>query len=220
MDLTISSLDIVGYKNQPVPNTWLTHQAPAKHLGIVLPGYRYSADMPPMHYAGRALLEQGADLLSVDYAYYRTDFMKQPKSEQDRWMSSDILAVCDAVLSQCSYETFTLVGKSLGTVAMGHLLADRRFQQAACIWLTPLLTVAQLCSQIETARPRSLFVIGTADHYYKPDMLKQLENITNGRALVLEGVDHSLEIQGDIPGSLRALNQITQVVQEFLEQQA
>jgi hypothetical protein len=35
--------------------------------------------------------------------------------------------------------------------------------------------------------------------------------------LVLEGVDHSLEIPGNIQKSLLALNQIVQVLQEFLD---
>ncbi|HJS17817.1 MAG TPA: hypothetical protein VJ785_03660 [Anaerolineales bacterium] len=216
MELNLSSLDIIGFKDQPVPNTYITHSTPANHLGIILPGYRFSADMPALHYSRRVLLEQGADVLSVDYAYYRTNFMMQEDSEQDQWMSSDVFAASNAGLSQRPYEKVTLVGKSIGTIALGLLLADSRFQQSACVWLTPLLTSERLCSQIEKVRPRSLFVIGTADRYYKPDVLKHLEDITDGHALVLEGVEHGLEIPGDIPKSLSVLNQITQTVQEFL----
>ena len=215
--MKLSSLDVVGYKNQEVPNTFIAHPDPVKHLGIVLPGYRYPADMPPLHYAGQVLVEGGADLLRVDYAYYRTNFMEQSDSEQDKWISSDVLAACDAALSQRSYEKLTLVGKSLGTIAMGHLLSDSRFQKAACVWMTPLLTVDWLCSRIEQLHPRSLFIIGTADQFYKPDILKHLENVTQGRSTIIEGANHGLEIPGDIPKSLSMLNQIVQSLQEFLE---
>lgn len=220
MELKFSSLDVTGYKGQPVPNTSIAHSNPASHLGILLPGYRYSADMPPLHYIRRVLLEQGADTLSVDYVYYRTNFMDQSQEEQDRWISADVFAACNAGLSQHPYEKITLVGKSLGTIAMGHLLADPRFRQATCIWLTPLLTVDWLRTRIEQIHPRSLFIIGTADQFYRPDILKQLETVTSGRALVIEDANHAMEIPGDIHRSVQALNQIVQALQEFLQSTA
>jgi len=216
MEWRLNSLDIVGYQNKPVPNTFIAQPNGAKHLGIILPGYRYPVEMPPLHYAGRILLEGGADLLRVEYAYYGTDFLKHPASEQDQWIASDVMAACEGGLSYRSYEKITLVGKSLGTLAMGHLLAGSRFQKAACIWLTPLLTVEWLPSRIEQTRPRSLFVIGTADKFYQPDLLERLELITGGRSLVLEGVNHALEIPGDISQSLSVLKQMVSAFQEFL----
>jgi hypothetical protein len=218
MEWSLRSLDVVGYKNQPVPNTFIVQANSTRQLGIVLPGYRYSPEMAPLYYAGRILLEGGADLMRIEYAYYRTDFPKQPESEQDKWMSSDVFAACGAALAQRAYEKITLIGKSLGTIAMGHLLADSRFQRATCIWLTPLLTVEWLCARIEQVRPRSLFVIGTADQFYKPDILKRLEQVTDGRTLVIEGVNHALEIPGNIPKSLVVLNQIVQALHEFFKE--
>jgi pimeloyl-ACP methyl ester carboxylesterase len=216
MDVNLSSLDVAGYKNQPVPNTFIAQPNRANHLGVILPGYHYSPDMPPLHYAGRLLLDQGADVLQIEYAYYRTDFSKQPESEQDNWLSSDVFAACNAGLAQRAYEKITLVGKSLGTIAMGHLLADPRFPTAACVWLTPLLTVEWLRARIEQIHPRSFFVIGTADPFYKPEILSHLEQVTNGSSLVIEGANHALEIPGDISKSLTMLNQIVQAVDEFL----
>ena len=216
MEVRLSSLDIVGYKNQPVPNTFITQPKPTQHLGIVLPGYRYSVEMAPLYYAGRILLDQGADVLRIEYAYYRTDFLKQPENEQDRWLSRDVFAACDAGLSYRPYEKITLVGKSLGTIAMGHLLNDSRFQEATCVWLTPLLPVEWLRARIEQIHPRSLFMIGTADQFYKPDILKHLELVTKGYSIVIEDANHGLEIPGDIPKSLAALNQMVQALQEFL----
>jgi hypothetical protein len=217
MEWNLSSLDVPGYKRQPVPNTLFTQPNPVQHLGIVLPGYRYSADMPPLHYAGRILLEAGADLLRIEYAYYRTDFPKQPESEQDRWLSSDVLAVCEAAFSHRSYDNITLIGKSMGTIAMAQLLAHPRFQTATCVWLTPLLTMDWLCSRIEQVHPRSLFIIGTADKFYRSDVLKRLEQVTVGRSLVIERANHALEIPGDIPKSLVVLDQIVEALQEFLK---
>lgn len=216
MEVNFSSLDVVGYKKQQVPNTFITQPNQTRHLGIILPGYRYPAEMAPLYYAGRILLEQGADLLRIEYAYYRTDFLEQSESQQDEWISSDVFAACQSGLSHRAYEKITLIGKSLGTIAMGHLLADPRFQKATCIWATPLLTVEWLQSRIEQTHPRSLFIIGTADQFYQPDVLEHLEHATNGRSVVIEDANHGLEIPNEILKSLAALNQIVQALQEFL----
>ena len=218
--MDIKSLNVVGHKNQQVPNTFIIQPTSTRHLGIILPGYRYSADMPVLHYAGRILLEQGADLLRVEYTYYQTDFKEQPESKQEQWISRDVLAACNAALSQRSYDQITLVGKSLGTIAMGHLLADARFKSATCVWSTPILPLKWLRARIEQIHPRSLFIVGSADELYQPDILRYLESATNGRTLVIEGANHGLEIPESIPKSLAALNHIVQALQEFLSESA
>jgi len=218
MEVSLNSLDVVGYENQPVPNTFITQRNPSHHLGIILPGYRYSVEMAPLYYAARILLEQGAEVLRIEYAYYRTDFLQRSEREEDTWISTDVFAACNRVLSDRSYEKITLVGKSLGTIAMGHLLADSRFHTATCIWETPMLTVEWLRARIEQAHPPSLFVMGTADQFYKPEILKHLERVTNGRSVVIEGANHALEIPGDISRSLLALGQMVQELQEFLNE--
>jgi hypothetical protein len=73
-----------------------------------------------------------------------------------------------------------------------------------------------LRARIEAARPRSLFVIGSADRFYQPDILEQLERVTGGRSLVIEGANHALEIPGDIPKSLDVLDQMVAAMGEFL----
>ena len=217
MELNFNSLEISGYRSQPVSNTWITHPNLSNQLGVILPGYRFSADMPPLHYTRRVLLERGVDTLSVDYTYYRTNFMQQSPSEQGQWISADVFAACNAALSRHPYERITLVGKSIGTLAMGHLLSDPRFQQSACIWLTPLVTVDWLRTRIEQVHPRSLFIIGTEDQFYQPDILRQLENRTHGQTLIIPDATHSLEIPDNIQKSVMALNQMIQAVQEFLD---
>jgi predicted alpha/beta-hydrolase family hydrolase len=214
--MELKPFDVVGYKNQKVPNTFVVQPNPTGHLGIILPGYRHSADMADLHYAGRILREQGADLLRVEYAYYQTDYLSQPESGQDQRISEDIFAVCNACLAFRPYTKITLVGKSLGTRAMGFLLADERFQKANCVWSTLPITTEWLYSRIEQIRPPSLFIIGTADKYYKPEMLEHLVNVTNGRAVIIEDADHGLEVSGSIPRTLMGLGQIVRALQEFL----
>ena len=105
----------------------------------------------------------------------------------------------------------------MGTLAMGHLLAtDARLQQAQCVWLTPLLRDERLRARIKQAKPRSLFVIGTADPHYAPVHLAEVEQATQGQSVVIEGANHSLEIAGHVVQSLQALEQVIRALEGFL----
>ncbi len=45
-----------------------------------------------------------------------------------------------------------------------------------------IMNVERLRSRIEQFHPRSLFVVGTGDKYYIPEVLQRLETATNGNA--------------------------------------
>jgi hypothetical protein len=215
--MEIVSIDSAGYDGKPVPTSMIVHPQTTDHLGIILPGFRHTIDMPDLHYAGLILQHKGADVLRVEYGYSKTDFMNRPEPERAERLSADARAACAAGLQKRAYRKISLIGKSLGTLAMGHLLEDPVYSAAACIWSTPILANAWLCAQIRERRPRSLFIIGTADQFYDPALLGDLVDATGGKALVLEGVHHGLEIEGDIPGTLTALHRIVDAMQEFIE---
>ena len=215
---TGETLDVMGYRGEPVPHTFLRQPGDADHAGILLPGLRYTCDMPLLYYPARLLSDLGADVLRVEYAYdRRADFQALPEAEQNRWFLADVGAACRAILAQRAYQRITLIGKSIGTLAMGLLLASEpAFTQAAAIWLTPLLAQRALREQIRQHRGRSLIIIGTADRYYNPDHLAEVQSATGGAAVVVDGGDHSLNIKGDVLHSLQALEQVMQAIRSFL----
>jgi hypothetical protein len=215
--MEIIPLDAIGYERRPVPASMILHPGGTDRLGVILPGYRHTVDMPDLHYTGRILLFGGADVLRVEYAYPKTDFMSRSQEEQSAWLSEDVRSACAAGMQRRPYRNVILVGKSLGTLAMGYLLDVPEFSRAACIWSTPILANPWLCAKIKKHRPRSLFIIGTADHFYQPALLQELVDATKGQTLVLEGVHHGLEIEGDIAGTYAALGRIVDAVRAFVE---
>ena len=62
----------------------------------------------------------------------------------------------------------------------------------------------------------SLFVIGTADPFYDAAYLAEVQHATRGETVVVDGADHSLEIQGDVLRSLEAIMQVMRALQQFL----
>jgi dienelactone hydrolase len=217
--ISFQSLTISDYHGVPLSNTFMRQEQATRQLAIVLPGQGYTAHMPVLYYPTRLLVNRGADILSVEYDYYhKPAFGKISGVERSRWLFADATAALEAGLGQRPYEQIVLVGKSLGTLAMGHLITtDARLAQASCIWLTPLVRNETLRQQIAQAKPRSLFVIGTADPHYDAAGLAKVIKATKGHSLVIESANHSLEIANNIPESLRAMEQVVQAVATFLD---
>lgn len=210
------SLNIKGKYNQPVPNTYFRQRKETEKISIILPGYNPPLINPILYYTNQLVLSRNSDLLQIEYEYYKTDFLKKPELEREKWLATDVSNACEAVITQRDYRHITLIGKSLGTVAMGYLLNDIRFQNAVCIWLTPLLTNKLLCIHVKQFKPRSLFVIGTADPFYNAGNLSDLVTTTHGKSIVIDGATHSLDVQGDITKTLAALTRVVTEIGEFI----
>jgi predicted alpha/beta-hydrolase family hydrolase len=213
-----TTLAITGYRNEPVPHTFLRQDEHARHVAILLPGIGYTCDMPLLYYPARLLLARGADVLRVEYDYQqRAAFKTATADEQGRWVVADVTAACQAILAQRDYEQITFVAKSLGTLALGPVLtADPRLARAHVAWLTPLLRIDHLRAHIARWGGHSLFVIGTADPYYDAAYLAEVQHATRGETVVVDGADHSLEIAGDVLRSLEAMTQVMRAMQPFL----
>lgn len=217
---TITSLPVTGYKNRPVPNTFFKQDNGSSHLAIIYPGYGYTADMPALYYPGQLLQDHGADLLKVNYDYSATDeFANAFDEEQYVWLYTDAFAAWEEAWKQRVYQQVTLIGKSLGSLAVAHIVAnDSRLSRVSCVFVTPALSDHSFTNDILDARPRSLLVIGTDDRYYQPETLKDLEQATHSEALVFQRANHSLEIKNNLAGSIRIMERMIQAMDIFIRE--
>ncbi|MGO9122010.1 MAG: hypothetical protein ACLQPD_30905 [Desulfomonilaceae bacterium] len=120
---SIVTLDLNGYRNEVVSATFFRQETSTNHLGLLFPGYGYSGQMPLLYYPRQLLLESGADVFVLRYDYSeRPDFQSASAEERDIWLRTDTLAAYERALAQGNYERVTLIGKSIGTRAIGHLL--------------------------------------------------------------------------------------------------
>jgi predicted alpha/beta-hydrolase family hydrolase len=214
---TETTLSITGHRNDPVPNRFIRPRGAIDKLAMLLPGFGYTCDMPLFYYAENLLTELGWDILRVEYGYSSDpEFREAPDAERRRWLFADAEAVWRAGLAQRSYAEVALIGKSLGTRAMGHLLpADGAAKDMRAVWLTPLLSDAGLCDEIEQRGVPSLFVIGAADPEYDPTALDRLTKATGGAAMVVDGADHGLDIPGNPVASVHELERVMAAMTRF-----
>ncbi len=216
---SIKKLEVVGYKNQKVPNMYFDFNS--NQLAIFLPGLAYTNDSPILHYTGSYFMQKEINILRVDYKYFdNPEYMQAPEDERKQWLVTDVEAVIQAVLSKQKYKKIYLIGKSVGTLALGELLVSTNtnlLKYAEVIWLTPLLNKGELADKILNINNRSLVILGTEDPAYKEDILKKVLEKENIEVYTIEGANHSLEITNNIIESINISEKILVKIIDFIE---
>ncbi len=216
----VKSLDILGYHGTPVPNAFWKHEQPSGRLAVAFPGYGYTADMPVLYYPSHLVRERGYDLLQMKTTYFNIpEYKNTSDDEQTTWIYADAEASLAAGLRQGDYRQIILIGKSLGTMEVAYLLKTKQdLPETKVIWLTPVLTDETILERLRQGDHPGLLAIGKVDPYYDPNILFELEGKANLRLCVYESANHSLEIPGDIPGSLRIMENLVASIDPFLFQ--
>jgi pimeloyl-ACP methyl ester carboxylesterase len=98
-----------------------------------------------------------------------------------------------------------VIGKSLATLMAG-LVSDRGLPAA---WLTPALDQDPVIDGLARAQQPTLVIGGTADSMWVREALPDNPVL---EVLELPGVDHALQVPGDIPASLNALGEMARAV--------
>ena len=215
-DVEITTLSISGYGGKPASNRFWRQKGLARTLAVVLPGLRYSCDMPLLYYPAQLLLQRGADVLQLLTDYTVKAFQGSTPQEQSAWLSGDARAAVQTAGAQREYARLVLVGKSIGTLAMAQLIEANMGAGAATIWLTPLLHHPQVVEAASACPDPSLFVAGTADPAFDAVAMRRIQDATGAEVLLIEGANHSMEVPGDIFRSLRILAEVMEGIDSFL----
>jgi hypothetical protein len=117
--------------------------------------------------------------------------------------------VAARALEAAGAQDVVVIGKSLTSEAAG-LVADRGLP---AVWLTPLLHEEVVITGLARARQPTLLIGGTADPSWLPDRLPENPAL---ETLELDGLDHTLQVEGDPRASLDALRRVTEALDGFL----
>jgi hypothetical protein len=180
------------------PGEALLHEGDPGRCAVVLPGIAYFSQAPMLWFAREAAQARGWSVLELTE--------RAPRDEEPfAWMRDRAARALDAAEA----DTVAVIGKSLASVA-APLVAERRLP---AVWLTPLLNRTDVVGALEAATAATLLVGSPADptwgHGRVPGGPEVLE---------LEGLDHSLQIEGDPLASLHVLRAVTERVGTFLGQ--
>lgn len=219
MGIHSTELRITGYNNKKVPNKFYRSEEIGKHLAIIFPGRRYTSDKPVLYYIIKLLLQMKIDVLSINYDYVIPELQDSHIDEIYERMIVDVKASYETVLSyqEIKYDKITLIGKSLGTIALSHLLKTKTLiKNPSLIWITPLLMENSLLNEIKSPKYPSLFIIGTKDPIYNPTILSKIKETSKSKILEIKGANHLLEDERDLFKSIKNIEIIIEKIREFL----
>jgi hypothetical protein len=180
------------------PGEAVLHEGDPARCAVVLPGVRYFSQAPLLWFAREAAQARGWSVLELSE--------RAPADEEPfEWMRNR----AERALEAASADTVAVIGKSLGSAA-APLVAERGLP---AVWLTPLLIRPEVVSALAGSAAPALLVGSAADPTWANGEQPERDGID---VLEFEGLDHSLQVDGDPPASLDVLRQVTERIGAFL----
>jgi hypothetical protein len=182
------------------PGEAVLHEGDPGRCAVVLPGVRYFSQAPLLWFAREAAQAAGWSVLELSE--------RAPGDEEPfEWMRDRAARALEAAASA---ETVAVIGKSLGSAA-APLVAERGL---AAVWLTPLLVRPEVVAALASSSAPALLVGSSADPTWSDGEQPGGELVS---VLEFDGLDHSLQVEGDPLASLDVLRQVTERIRAFLE---
>jgi hypothetical protein len=174
----------------------LRHEGDPARCAVILPGVRYFSQAPLLWFARETAQAQGWSVVEVDE---RAPGDREPFE----WMREQARQALDAAAGA---DTVVTIGKSLGSIAATLV-------SGPAVWLTPLLVRAEIVAALESASAPTLLVGSPADPSWGDGELPGNPAL---QVLELPGLDHSLQVSGDVSASFDALRTVTERLSSFL----
>jgi pimeloyl-ACP methyl ester carboxylesterase len=213
------SIEITDYKGNSIPNTYYIKRNKNNKLAITFPGYGYLAEAPLLFYLNEILFQLHFDVLSIEYAYKKnTEFKKATDLEQTKWFDFDIGSIYKKIVDYKQYDELVLAGKSLGTTALLNMIRlGIPHVRQKYIWLTPGTAHTDIIITASNLNRPSLFIVGTADSFFRKEEYDLLKNIPDIKIEVFPNANHSLEIDNDIDNSIRNIINYINAIRIFIQ---
>lgn len=178
----------------------IRHEADPERWVVVLPGVRYFSQAPLLWFARETAQAEGWSVLELD---------ERAPAERDpfEWIRE---RAREALAEVAGAARVVVLGKSLGSAAAPLV-------RGPAIWLTPLLTRPDVVEALDAAEAPALVIGSSADPSWADGSLPRNPQL---EIVVLEGLDHSLQVSGDPIASLDVLRDVTLRVRAFLAELA
>jgi hypothetical protein len=178
----------------------IRHEGDADRCAVILPGLRYFSQAPLLWFTREAAQAGGWSVVEVDE--------RVPEGEEPfEWMRGQARSAIDEASGA---ETVAVVGKSLGSVAA-------TIWDGPAVWLTPLLNRREVTEALAATEAPALLVGSPDDPTWSGGDVPENPAL---EVLELPGLDHALQVSGDLHASLDALAAVTERVSSFLAQLA
>jgi len=189
----------------------LKHQKKSNNLVVIFPGGDNSTDIPTLHYARKAALLVGCDVLSLKYgvATSKLDF-----NDKDMYMT--LIEECITAMNKANYrgyEKIIFVSKSVGNLIAIDIDNEYFNSEVTHVFYTP---IEALIDKIQYQN--CIVFTGEKDKFIKKDSISLLKKSTNTKVYQFPNAVHSLEVNDNIAESFRILESVTKILSEYIEE--
>ncbi|MFP9129001.1 alpha/beta hydrolase [Niallia sp. Man26] len=199
------------FDSYSIPFRLIEQQETADNLVIILPGAGYTTQAPLLHFTTSLFYTKGFDVLHINYS-----FSKQELSYlSEKYFTIEIQRTIDKAIENKKYKNIFVVAKSIGTIALSYLLHNKMLKDAKTIWLTPLLQRDDVFKAMVTSENKGLCIIGDKDSCFIAERFEKLKNNRQLTFHLVEGGNHSLELDGLPIESVEILKGVLMEISNF-----
>ena len=198
--------------NNNYPFRLIEQKEQSKNLVIVLPGAGYTTQAPLLHFTTGLFYTNGFDVLHINYSFNREEMAAL--SEED--FTKNVQRAIDNAIKNKEYRNYYIVAKSIGTIALSYLQQNTTFDNAKLIWLTPLLQRDDVFNAMFSSNKKGLCLIGDKDTCFIEDRYEKLKTNQHLQFKLVEGANHSLELDGEPIESIETVKSVISAINDFL----
>lgn len=199
------------FDSYSIPFRLIEQQETADHLVIILPGAGYTTQAPLLHFTTSLFYTKGFDVLHINYSFSKQELSYL--SEKD--FTIEIQRTIGKAIENKKYKNIFVVAKSIGTIALSYLLHNKMLKDAKTIWLTPLLQRDDVFKAMVTSENKGLCIIGDKDSCFIAERFEKLKNNRQLTFHLVEGGNHSLELDGLPIESVEILKGVLMEISNF-----
>jgi pimeloyl-ACP methyl ester carboxylesterase len=181
------------------PGRAIRHEGDPSRCAVLLPGQFYPTRAPALWFAREAAMSRGWSALEV---------LGEP-GEHDEPLAWERECAARAIDASRA-ERPLVIGKSMATLLAGEI-AERGLP---AVWLTPLLDQPSVIDGLAQTKHPTLLAGGAADPTWLTDRVPDNRAI---EVLELPGVDHAVQVPGEVRSSLEALARLVEGITRFIE---
>lgn len=181
----------------------------ANKAAVIFPGAGYTCDRPLLYYITDILLHKGYRVALAEHNWSRDKAWLAAGDGEKIAVVREYGQVVMNAVAPLWPGAYTLIGKSLGTIALANILRSNRYDTSQVLWLTPALRGDW--KAMTECHDRNLAVIGTADQRYE----ECRDHLPEG-SIVVPDADHSMEISGSTTKSIQVLASVVARIEAWL----
>lgn len=203
---------MTNHKIVGIPFRLIEQNEEANNLVIVLPGAGYTTQAPLLHFTTGLFYNKGFDVLHINYSFSKEEM----SALNERDFARDVQLAIDNAIKDKKYVNYYVVAKSIGTKALIYLLDNTMLKDAKVVWLTPILQNDDVFNAMVNSDNKGLCIFGEKDnHCFIVERFEKLKSNQNLMLKMVDGGNHSLELDGEPIKSIEVLKNVIHDIDEF-----